>query len=240
MTSTSPVRPIWAGYAFVRAIWVASGETPEWIAKRTNALLAQLQQVLGVAWWSASRGDRWEGSAEALADIVRRNPARDAFPDGQGDGEPLPSEGYAMVLTGSGSAVAVKVWIDGGSTGIGRRVPSHRLHIDLLETLPGGISSEVADAVATAVASAWRPATLTLTDTAANRLARRGNLKIGAGYRTWISSEVGSITHVAEGLTVSELTGGTLISAPDTWPAEQVVAALTDTLNANGLDEVPH
>jgi hypothetical protein len=31
-----------------------------------------------------------------------------------------------------------------------------------------------------------------------------------------------------------------LISAPDDWSAERVVAAMTETLAANGLDEVPH
>ncbi|AIY46966.2 hypothetical protein G155_16940 [Mycobacterium sp. VKM Ac-1817D] len=91
-----------------------------------------------------------------------------------------------------------------------------------------------------ALASAWRPATLTLTDSATNRLARRGGWKIGAGYRTWISSEVGTVSRVADGLTATELAGGTLISAPDDWSAEQVVAAMVETLAANGLDEVPH
>ncbi|ALI27550.1 hypothetical protein XA26_37290 [Mycolicibacterium fortuitum] len=152
----------------------------------------------------------------------------------------IPSEGYAMVLSGVGPAVAAKVWIDAGSTGLGRRVPVHRLHIDLREATPGGITSEVGDTVCAAVASAWRPATLTLTDTATNRLARHGGWKIGAGYRTWISSEVGTVSRVADGLTATELAGGTLISAPDDGPAEQVVAAMTETLAANGLDEVPH
>ncbi|MGW0163029.1 hypothetical protein ACWDUN_27285 [Mycobacterium sp. NPDC003323] len=91
-----------------------------------------------------------------------------------------------------------------------------------------------------AVASTWQPATLKLTDAATNSAARRGNWKIGIGYRTWISTEVGTITQSAEGLSVSELAGGTLISAPDDWPADRVVAAMTQTLAMNGLDEVPH
>lgn len=224
---------------FLNSVWVEAGETPEWIAGRTDALLTQLGEASGITHWDTTRGDCWEGTADVLAAVVRRNPVREALPEGE-EGEVLPSEGYAMVLTGVGSAVAVKVWIDAGSIGIGRRVPRHRLHIDLRETSPGGITSEVGDAVCAAVASAWRPATLTLTDSATNRLARRGGWKIGIGYRTWISSEVGTFGRVADGLAATELAGGTLISAPDDWSADRVVAAMTETLAANGLDEVPH
>ncbi|WP_418004397.1 hypothetical protein ACNO8X_04910 [Mycobacterium sp. PDNC021] len=136
--------------------------------------------------------------------------------------------------------MSAKVAIHAWHLGLGRRLPARHLHIDLWETTPGSVTSETADAVCGAAASTWQPATLTLTDSAANRLARRGNWKIGAGYRTWIGSEVGAVNHVAEGVTATELAGGTLISAPDDWPAERVVAALTETLAANGLDEVPH
>lgn len=31
-----------------------------------------------------------------------------------------------------------------------------------------------------------------------------------------------------------------MISAPDEWSAEHVVAAMMETLNSNELDEVPH
>lgn len=79
-----------------------------------------------------------------------------------------------------------------------------------------------------------------LSDDPVRQLARRGNWKIGIGYRTWISAEVGTVIHVADGLTVSELAGGTLISVPDDWPADRVVAAVGETLRLNGLDEVPH
>ncbi|ALM19082.1 hypothetical protein [Mycobacteroides abscessus] len=231
--------PVWARDAFVNSVWVATGETPEWIADRTDALLAQLGEALGITHWDTTRDDRWEGPADALAAIVRRNPVREALPEGE-EGEVIPSEGYSMVLNGAGPSVSVKVAVHAGSIAVGRRVPSHRLHIDLREATSAGITSEVGDAVCAAVASAWRPATLTLTDSATNRLARRGGWKIGAGYRTWISSEVGAVSRVADGLTATELAGGTLISAPDDWSAEQVVAAMTETLAANGLDEVPH
>jgi len=226
------------GSAFVNAFWVATSETPEWIAARTDALRTQLGEILGVTHWATARGDRWQGDLEALVGIVRRHQMREHVAEGV-EGDSLPGEGYSMVLLGAGSSVRVNVSVHAGSVSLGGRIPSHDLHIELRETSPGGLTSDVGDAVCAAVASAWRPATLTLTDTATNRLARRGGWKIGAGYRTWISSEVGTIGRVADGLTATELAGGTLISAPDDWSAEQVVAAMTETLSANGLDEVP-
>lgn len=238
MTSPSSVQPEWATSAFVNSVWVAAGEAPEWIADRTEALLKQLGDTLGIAHWDTSRSQRWEGSPAQLADIVRRNPVHEALPEGEA-GEVLPSEGYSMVLIGAGPSVSMSVSVQAGSVGVGRRVPRHRLHLDMRETSPGGVTGEVGDAVCAAVASTWQPATLTLTDSAANRLARRGNWKIGAGYRTWISAETGTVSQVAEGLIASELAGGTLISAPDDWPAERVVAAMVETLAVNGLDEVP-
>ncbi len=71
-------------------------------------------------------------------------------------------------------------------------------------------------------------------------LGRRGAWKVAIGYRTWIAPEVGAISTVADGLTITELAGGTMVSAPDSWPTERVVAAMTETLTANGIDEVPH
>lgn len=239
MTAASPV---WAPKSFVNSFWVTSGETPEWIAARTDALLTRLGVNLGITHWdflSGCRWECWEGTPEALADIVRRNPVREALPDGEA-GEVLPGEGYSLVLKGVGPAMSAKVAIHAGHVGLGRRLPARHLHIDLWERTSGSVTSETGDAVCAAVACTWRPATLTLSDSAASRLARRGNWKIGAGYRTWVGGEVGTVSRVADGLTATELAGGTLISAPDDWPAERVVAALTETLAANGLDEVPH
>ena len=55
----------------------------------------------------------------------------------------------------------------------------------------------------------------------------------------WINDWVGAVTSHAEGLGVERLGNGTLIKVPDTWPAQQVVDALTETFQANNLDEVP-
>ncbi|SIB68257.1 hypothetical protein [Mycobacteroides abscessus] len=234
--------PVWAGESFVNAFWIATSETPEWIAARTEALLSQLGADLGITQWDTPKGHHWEawtGSGAALADIVRNRPVREALPDGA-SGDALPREGFSIVLVGVGPTITAKISIAAGSIGLGMRLPRHNLHIDLTETAPGGVSSGTGDKVCAAVASTWQPATLTLTDLATIRLARRNNWKIGAGYRTWISKEVGEVNHLVDLLTATELAGGTLISAPDDWPAERVVEAMTATLRENGLDEVPH
>jgi hypothetical protein len=134
----------------------------------------------------------------------------------------------------------VEVRVAAGAQVLAERLPMHTLAIKLREKVSGALTGELGDAVCAAVASAWQPSTLKLTDSETNRAARRGNWKIGIGYRTWISAEVGTVGRVADGLTATELAGGTLISAPDDWPTERVVAAMAETLRANGLDDVPH
>ncbi|MBX8688082.1 hypothetical protein GO011_11660 [Mycobacterium sp. 20091114027_K0903767] len=233
-------QPVWAGSrTSLLAIWVAAGESPEWIAARTDALLRQLQAAFDVPQWDMPTGDRWEGSPEDLAEIVRRNPVQEMV-SGDQIGDPIAGEGYSFTVSGVGPRVAPLVRVAAGNVAVGRRMPRRRLTVELRETVAGGVTSDAADTVCAAVAETWKPAAAEFADLAVRRLARRGNWKIGIGYRTWISAEVGVISRVAEGLSAAELSGGTLISAPDDWSAEQVVAAMTETLAANGLDEVPH
>ncbi|AQA06315.1 hypothetical protein BVC93_11450 [Mycobacterium sp. MS1601] len=108
------------------------------------------------------------------------------------------------------------------------------------ELVDGAVTSAVRDTICAHVAGTFAPAMLTLSDAAVNRLARRGGWKIGVGYRTWISNEVGSVDHAADGLTFTSVAGGNMLSTPDDCSAEQVVAAMTETLTRNSLDEIPH
>lgn len=240
MTTETTPQPVWAQAAFVNAFWVATSETPEWIAAHTDALLTRLGSALGVSSWQTYKGDRWEGSPENLANIVRRFVDRDAPTADYPDGEPLLVNGYTFSVSGEGPGIGLSVRVAAGSIAIGRRVPSHTLSIDLRETTAGAVTSELGDILCSIVAQEWQPAALELADTSVALLARRGGWKIGVGYRTWISAQVAAVTQVADGLTMSKLAGGTLISAPDDWPAARVVEAVTATLRENGLDEVPH
>lgn len=214
--------------------------SPEWIADHTDGLLRQLKSSFGVSEWELTGGQRWAGSPSALANIVRKHPVRELVGGSEEIDDVLPGEGYSFVVSGAGPRVALRLWIAAGHPAVGSRLPRRRLNIEVREAQIGAVSAADGDAVCSAVARAWAPATLALTDSAVRSLARRGNWKIGVGYRTWISSEVGAVSQVSAGLTTSEVAGGTMISAPDEWPAEHVVAAMMETLNSNELDEVPH
>ena len=61
----------------------------------------------------------------------------------------------------------------------------------------------------------------------------------GPGARRGQSPKRAATSTRAEGLTTERLGNGTLIKVPDTWPAQQVVDALTETFQTNNLDEVP-
>ncbi|MEC4856741.1 hypothetical protein R2325_14125 [Mycobacteroides chelonae] len=239
--STTTTAPIWATQsANVRAVWVAAGESPEQIATQTDSLLGELRSAFEIPEWRLTDGQPWAGSLDELAEIVRSNPVRELVGASEEIGNVLPGEGYSFVASGSGPRVWLRAWIAAGNPVVGSRLPRRRLTVELREVYAGALTSADGDAVCQAVASAWKPAMCDLTDDPVRRLARRGNWKIGTGYRTWISKEIGEIDHLVDLLTTTELAGGTLISAPDDWPASRVVEAVTATLRENGLDEVPH
>lgn len=234
MTPISPVRPVWAAAASLNAIWVATGESPEWIASRTDVFLAKLTSELAITSWETPQHQEWRGTPEALAHIVRSHVTIGTF------GDPEPESGYLFTVSGTGSEAALHVQISAGSQSTGRRLPLHTIAIDIREVAPGGVTAEIGDILCAAVAETWTPAALSLSDLLVNRTARRGGWKIPVGYRMWISSAVGVVDELADGLSAAELAAGTLISAPDDWSADRVVAAMTATLAANGLDEIAH
>jgi hypothetical protein len=66
MNLESGVRPVWWRDGSVYALWVAAGESPEWIATRTDSLLGQLQSAFDVPHWDTWKADRWAGSIGAV------------------------------------------------------------------------------------------------------------------------------------------------------------------------------
>ena len=100
-------------------------------------------------------------------------------------------------------------------------------------------AGELWDASVHAAVTAFDPAFVTGQEMTILMMTRRGGWKISFGDRVWINDWVGAVTSHAEGLTTERLGNGTLIRVPDDWPAQRVVDALTDTFQANHLDEVP-
>lgn len=233
MPPASQVRPAWAPGATLRAVWVTARESSEWIASHTNKLLIALGSTLDIPGWETPQGELWAGTLEALAEIVIKHVTVGTF------GGPEPESGYRFTVSGTNQRLLLHVHISAGAKSRGRRVPLHTVSIDIRELMFGGVTSIVGDTVCAAVAETWNPLALSLSDLLVNRTARRGGWKIPVGYRTWFDAQVGTISQLEQGLTATELAGGTLISAPDDWPAEKVVAAMTSTLAASGLDEVP-
>ncbi|MHA7651118.1 hypothetical protein ACX9NE_18500 [Mycobacterium sp. ML4] len=203
-------------------------------------MLSQLGPQFDIVHWDTWKGDRWAGPIGVLANIVRSCAVRDKATADNPEGDQLPEDGYSVVLSGAGPRVGLHIRISAGALTAGRRLPRHHLSIQLREVAEGGVTGEVGDRVCSAVVQAWQPAMLELADPHLRQAARRGGWKIGVGYRLWLNHEVGLITQVAEGLSTTSLGRGTLISAPDDWPAERVIAAMTATLAANRLDEIPH
>ena len=232
--------PAWTDSPSLHSVWVATEESPEWIAARTDALLSALSPVFGINSWYTYKGDLWEGAVGTLAEIVRRFVVRDRPTADDPDGEAIPENGYSFIVSGTGQGVALDVRVAAGSQALGSRLPMHTLWIRLRDITPALLTTEMCDDLATAVILSWEPSTAVFSDNPVRQTARRGNWKIGVGYRTWISSEVGTVSRLADGLSATQLASGTMISAPDDWPAERVVRAMTETLTANGLDEVPH
>lgn len=217
------------------AYWVATNESPEWIADRTDALLSALGSSSGITMWESADGLPWDGSPEQKADRVRAGVAEGAF------GEPEPESGYSIAVLGQGPRLRFSVTVKAGSVGVGRRNPSHRLSVRITPVAdPADVSSDVAERVCVAVAEIWRPVAMSLADVAVRQIARRGGWRFGIGYRTWVSHAVGTVTKLSDGLTSTPVADGTLISAPDHWPADRVVDAVSAALVANGLDIIPH
>ena len=227
------MQPIWAGNVSLYALWDESGESPEWIAGRTDALLRALTAAFEIPYWETSKGASWQGSPDALTDIVRSFAVVDSL------GELDQTGGYIFTVSGAGPKVGMHVRIAAGDSSPGGRIPLHDLTIQLREVAEGGVDSETGDAICRAVAEAFQPSALALADPAVRRLARRGGWKIGVGYRVWINQLVGAIQGVSAGLHAVNVAGGTLVSAPDDWQADRVVAAMAETLATNGLDVIP-
>ena len=100
-------------------------------------------------------------------------------------------------------------------------------------------AGELWDASVHAAVMAFDPAFAIGQEMTILMMTRQDAWEIPFGYRVWINDWVGTVTTHAEGLTTERLGNGTLIKVPDTWPAQQVVDALTETFQTNNLDEVP-
>ena len=215
----------------VYACWTRLNETPEDIAHRTMCFMKEFSTRLETGPWEPLKS-KWDGTEAGLVEVVKRNPITDD------DGEPIPGDGYSITLNNDRGPLNTHFNVAAGEDQLFERIASPRLMQKYYRSVHAS-AGELWDASVHAAVTAFDPAFVTGQERAVLRMTRRGGWKISFGYRVWINDWVGKITSHAEGLTTERLGNGTLIRVPDTWPAQQVVDALTETFQANNLDEIP-
>ena len=215
----------------VYACWTRLNETPEDIARMSMRFMKEFSTRIKLERWRPLEGE-WDGTEAGLVEVIKRNPITDD------DGEPIPGDGYYFTLNNDRGPLNTDFNVRTGTNRFNERVASPRFMQKYYHSEHAS-AGELWDASVHAAVMAFDPAFVTGQERAVLRLTRRGGWKISFGYRVWINDWVGAVTSHAEGLGVERLGNGTLIKVPDTWPAQQVVDALTETFQANNLDEVP-
>ena len=215
----------------VYACWTRLNETPEDIARMSMRFMKEFSTRIKTGPWEPLKG-KWDGTEAGLVEVIKRNPITDD------DGEPIPGDGYYFTLNNDRGPLNTDFNVRTGTNRLNKRVASPRFTQKYYHSKHAS-ASELWDASVHAAVIAFDPAFVTGQERAVLRMTRRGEWKIPFGYRVWINDWVGNVTSHAEGLTTERLGNGTLIKVPDTWPAQQVVDALTETFQTNNLDEVP-
>ena len=215
----------------VYACWTRLSETPEDIAHRTMRFMKDFSTRIKTGPWEPLEGE-WDGTEEDLVTVVRNNAVRTE------EGKISRGAGYSITLDNDRGPLNTHFNVSAGEDQLFERIASPCFTQKYYRSVHAS-AGELWDASVHAAVMAFDPAFVTGQERAVLRMTRRGGWKISFGYRVWINDWVGAITSHAEGLDVERLGNGTLIKVPDTWPAQQVVDALTETFQANNLDEVP-
>ena len=215
----------------VYACWTRLNETPEDIANRTMRFMKEFSTRIKTGPWEPLEGD-WDGTEAGLVEVIKRNPITDD------DGEPIPGDGYSTTLNNDRGPLNTDFNVSAGEDQLIERIASPRFTQDFYRSKHAS-AGELWDASVHAAVMAFDPVFAVGQEITILMMTRQDAWEIPFGYRVWINDWVGKITSHAEGLTTERLGNGTLIKVPDTWPAQRVVDALTETFQANNLDEVP-
>ena len=215
----------------VYACWTRLNETPEDIARMSMRFMKEFSTQIKLDHWRPLR-DEWDGTEEELVTAVKNNAVKTE------EGKISRGAGYSITLLNGTDPLNTDFNVRAGTERLIERIASPKFSQSFYRSEHAS-AGELWDASVHAAVMAFDPAFVTGQERAVLRMTRRGGWKISFGYRVWINDWVGKITSHAEGVTTERLGNGTLIRVPDTWPAQQVVDALTETFQANNLDEVP-
>jgi len=214
-----------------RACWTRLNETPEDIARMSMRFMKEFSTRIKLDRWRPLR-DEWDGTEEDLVTVVKNNAVKTE------EGKISRGAGYSITLLNGTDPLNPDFKGRAGTERLIERIASPKFSQSFYRSEHAS-AGELWDASVHAAVIAFDPAFVTGQERAVLRMTRRGRWKISFGYRVWINDWVGTVNSHAEGLTTERLGNGTLIKVPDTWPAQQVVDALTETFQANNLDEVP-
>ena len=215
----------------VYACWTRLNETPEDIAHRTMRFMKEFSTRIKLDHWRLLRDD-WDGTEEDLVTVVRNNAVRTE------EGKISRGAGYSITLLNGTDILNTDFNVAAGDDQLFERIASPKFSQDFYRSVHAS-AGELWDASVHAAVTAFDPAFVTGQEMTILMMTRQDAWEIPFGYRVWINDWVGNVTSHAEGLTTERLDNGTLIRVPDDWPAQRVVDALTDTFQANHLDEVP-
>lgn len=233
--SSNQIAPTWEGSkTTLLGIWGARDESAASLAERTASLLATLHDVCSTSHWLLTDDRPFPDERSAQAAVIGELVSRDAH------GAPTPAAGVSFALSSAETLVSVTLRVLAGAAVPTRRVAPNRVIIELVPADPEALSPSAVDAVFDGVVRAWSPASAAFRDSAlASASQGRGRYAPVIGYRTWVSRQAGAVATVTDGLKLKTNDEGSLITAPDDWTADQVVAAVTATLRSNDISTIP-
>ena len=215
----------------VYACWTRLSETPEDIARMSMRFMKEFSTRIKTGPWEPLEGE-WDGTEEDLVTVVRNNAVKTE------EGKISRGAGYSTTLNNDHGPLNTTFNVSAGEDRLIERIASPCFTQDFYRSKHAS-AGELWDASVHAAVTAFDPAFAVGQEMTILMMTRQDAWEIPFGYRVWINDWVGKITTHAEGLTTERLGNGTLIKVSDTWPAQQVVDALTKTFQTNNLDEVP-
>ena len=224
---------------FVYAPWSRLNETPEEIARRTSRFMEEFSSRVSVGRWRPIQEEEgeWDGTEAGLAGFIGNRIMR------KDDGEPAPEGGYHFLLKTENDLLETLFTVTAGQSKTSESVysPSFYQQFGWVpfpdSDQPPRVSAEFLwEASLRAVIPAFDPVFAVGQELDVIMEQEPEGWELPFGYRVWINERVGGVRACAEGLTVERLGNGTLIRVPDSWPAERVIDALTETFRSNDLD----
>ena len=227
------------GDIFVYAPWSRLNETPEEIARRASRFMEEFSSRVSVGRWKPIQQEEgeWDGTEAGLAGFIGNRIMR------KSDGEHAPEGGYHFLLETENDLLETLFTVTAGQSKTSESVysPSFYQQFGWLPfpdpDQPPRVSADFLwEASLRAVIPAFDPVFAVGQELDVIMEQEPEGWLLPIGYRVWINERVGGVRACAEGLTVERLGNGTLIRVPDSWPAERVIDALTETFRSNDLD----